>query len=526
MLHQPHPFLLIVMIVSITTNRKFFLLHSEMEFKPIKEVDLPTFTMAHVLKYFLLRVVCDGKSANDYKNLDFKAFPLFRDGHVQDITAGKAGQVILYRAKCLPEMKKTVTYGVELSQDVVSGDISSALCGCPAGRGPNGSCKHIAALCYALEEFNRIKATVEYTACTSKLQEWNKPRKRILEPQHIDNIKFVKHEYGKVKREHSAAVYDPRPQHLQHTAESEVEQFCSTLQSFNRPCGFLHVIHAPSPVSTPLPLIPRSVRERVLVCMRSMEHPLSLRQIFALEEMFVDRITPDQQQARSIEMATRRQFASKRWYEERYCRLTSSKFGEICKSKCLLNTCTKALKNPTSVLSSAALLWGRDHESQAREEYAQTLEEGWSVEETGIHISTAKGEGYLGASPDGLVCYAGEVRGCIEVKCPFSARDQMVSEACSMQQFFCMKDENNKVTLKVRHNYYYQVQGQLAILNLDWCDFIVWTNKDLHVERVKVDHGFWQQQCLPKLRSYYYNIMLPEIIYPRHPLDIITYNIV
>lgn len=124
------------------------------------------------------------------------------------------------------------------------------------------------------------------------------------------------------------------------------------------------------------------------------------------------------------------------------------------------------------------------------------------------------------------MCCAGEVRGCIEIKCPYSARDKMVREACSTEQFYCTKDENNKVTLKVRHNYYYQVQGQLAILNLEWCDFIVWTNKDLHVERMKADREFWQQQCLPKLRSYYYNIMLPEIIYPRHPLDIIAYNMV
>lgn len=63
------------------------------------------------------------------------------------------------------------------------------------------------------------------------------------------------------------------------------------------------------------------------------------------------------------------------------------------------------------------------------------------------------------------------------------------------------------------------MQGQLGILNLEWCDFVVWTNVDLHVERVKADPEFWQLQCLPKLEYYYYNIMLPEIVYPRHPLD-------
>jgi uncharacterized protein affecting Mg2+/Co2+ transport len=61
------------------------------------------------------------------------------------------------------------------------------------------------------------------------------------------------------------------------------------------------------------------------------------------------------------------------------------------------------IHNATSNLSSLALLWGRDHESQARLEYAQTLEEGWSIQESGLHVSTVKGKGCMGASPDAKV---------------------------------------------------------------------------------------------------------------------------
>lgn len=124
-------------------------------------------------------------------------------------------------------------------------------------------------------------------------------------------------------------MYDPRPQHLQHTANGEVEQFCKKLESFGRPCGFLHVITPTASIvpSTTLPLIPRSVQERVLVCMRDFDHPLSLAQIYSLERMFIDRITPDSQQAaNNIEKATQKQFLCKRWHEERHCRITA---GEI-----------------------------------------------------------------------------------------------------------------------------------------------------------------------------------------------------
>ena len=37
-------------------------------------------------------------------------------------------------------------------------------------------------------------------ACTSKPCEWNKPRKRKLSPKRIDELRSVKHQYGKEPR--------------------------------------------------------------------------------------------------------------------------------------------------------------------------------------------------------------------------------------------------------------------------------------------------------------------------------------
>ena len=86
---------------------------------------------------------------------------------------------------------------------------------------------------------------------------------------------------------------------------------------------------------------------------------------------------------------------------------------------------------------------------------------GWSVKECGFFISTTTG--YLGASPDGLVMVNDNVHGCIEIKCPFSARNKSVAEACSLPSFFCKREEDGIIRLKRTHNYYYQIQGQLAV---------------------------------------------------------------
>ena len=111
------------------------------------------------------------------------------------------------RAKRAPLL---VVYKLEMTSDH-HGDIVTASCGCPADGKPHDGCKHIAALCYALEAYCRlVEETRQDNSCTSRLQVWNRPRKRRLPPQEVEEM-FVKEEYGKSKRPMQPMVYDPRP---------------------------------------------------------------------------------------------------------------------------------------------------------------------------------------------------------------------------------------------------------------------------------------------------------------------------
>ncbi len=68
-----------------------------------------------------------------------------------------------------------------------SGDIEYAECGCPAGLGPKGSCKHIASVGYALEEYSRIRSIHDHpVSSTSLLQTWNQPRKKHLDSTEVN----------------------------------------------------------------------------------------------------------------------------------------------------------------------------------------------------------------------------------------------------------------------------------------------------------------------------------------------------
>jgi len=59
-----------------------------------------------------------------------------------------------------------------MSLDLKAFDVTAAVCGCPAGKGPSASCKHIGAPCYVLVEFaphsNFLNGIAEFKCPYSK----------------------------------------------------------------------------------------------------------------------------------------------------------------------------------------------------------------------------------------------------------------------------------------------------------------------------------------------------------------------
>ena len=119
---------------------------------------------------------------------------------------------------------------------------------------------------------------------------------------------------------------------------------------------------------------------------------------------------------------------------------------------------------------------------------------------------------WLGASPDFLISDTQEASplGIGEIKCPYSKRELSIKEACEDLTFY-LGTANGKVNLKQQHVYYYQLQGTMATLKVQWSDFIVYTSKDLHVERVYFDSDFWEKVMLPELTNFYFTYILPSL---------------
>jgi hypothetical protein len=150
--------------------------------------------------------------------------------------------------------------------------------------------------------------------------------------------------------------------------------------------------------------------------------------------------------------------------------------GRITASRVL-----EAIRNPRSlsveVKVNDAMRHGTETEPIARDWYIKTT--GNAVEEVGIAIP--KWELRLGASPDGLV---GE-RGMIEIKCPLRMYG-------SVKVYSYLKSKGREGPLPVSPSHYAQIQTNLAILDRDWCDYVVYAGEVNVIYRVDRDRVYWE----------------------------------
>lgn len=125
---------------------------------------------------------------------------------------------------------------------------------------------------------------------------------------------------------------------------------------------------------------------------------------------------------------------------------------------------------------------GLSNESGARDTYTQQSQEsheGFICRAAGLHINPKYP--HLGASPDGVVSCACCGIGLLEIKCPYKYRDY-VPVSVTDSKFCLQPDEKGGVHLSPTHEYFIQVQGQLAICDRDYCDFVCWTSQGMHIE--------------------------------------------
>ena len=143
--------------------------------------------------------------------------------------------------------------------------------------------------------------------------------------------------------------------------------------------------------------------------------------------------------------------------------------------------------------TSKATDWGCSHEKLARDMFLEQFRLDHptaKMEDVGFFINPEVV--YIGASPDGLLsCECCECCGIdvIEVKCPYCKKDAMLD--VEEKGFYLKKDQHDSLKLDRDHAYFYQIQTQLGVCKLESAYFVVWTENDMHSEKISFGEQFW-----------------------------------
>ena len=208
------------------------------------------------------------------------------------------------------------------------------------------------------------------------------------------------------------------------------------------------------------------------------------------QSFYENKVKVTKEEAKDIAQDTVNQGQSDLWRKERKKRLTASMVGSIAKMR---DTTKKSNKVKqllyTTFNGNKATRYGIEMEEVTRNDYVSHQHTnghpGLKTESVGLVVSTEKP--WIAASPDDRVYDPTAVPpfGLAEYKNPYSQKTKTLKEACQSKTFFLqMENKNGKTifSLKRRHDYYYQIQCQLFCDSKEWCDFVVRTQKELHIE--------------------------------------------
>ena len=153
-------------------------------------------------------------------------------------------------------------------------------------------------------------------------------------------------------------------------------------------------------------------------------------------------------------------------------------------------------------LTCKAVIHGRVQEENAIKKFEAKT--GKTVDKCGLFIDLE--HSFLAATPDGIV--RGE-DALLEVKCPYEGRTSKIKPG---KRFPFLKDTADGPKLRTNHNYWFQVQGQLAICQREYCYFVTYTFCDVLILKIKADPQFFRSKMLPKLTEFFDSEYLPVAV--------------
>jgi len=400
------------------------------------------------------------------------------------------------------------------------GTILVAHCTCMAGLGE--SCSHVGALLFWVEAAVKIRNSKTVTQSPAY---WLLPTGiQKVAYEEVRDIDFTSATTKKRKLDESIMSPSPQTPRVARTggnrsdalepSREERDMFLKKLYDANTKSVLLSLMpgyaqhYKPASLDVSLPKVLSELYDENCVGMTSEDMQSQCDIIF-------DKIEVTPSQAAAVEERTRQQASSKDWFRFRTGRITASRLHAVCHTKLdkPSQSIVKGVCYPnSSKFRNKATDWGCDHEKTAIAAYhhiAETDHDDFKTSQSGLFLSSQFP--FLGATPDSLVSCECCGDGCVEVKCPYCATKEDFSEP---RKVFCLEKYNDTLRLKRTHPYFYQIQAQMFVCGKEYCDFVVWTPDNIHIERVQPDQLFWNE-ARRKAETFFKSAILPELVCKR-----------
>nr|CAI5822470.1 unnamed protein product [Callosobruchus analis] len=183
---------------------------------------------------------------------------------------------------------------------------------------------------------------------------------------------------------------------------------------------------------------------------------------------------------KQIAQQTVGQQSNPRWLLVRKNRLTASNFSALiaaCRRQRFPPSLFKRLLGTYNMEHLKAIQWGNMHEKEGIKSLVDSLNV--KVVPTGIWLHEC---GYLGTSPDGLI---GENE-IVEVKYPYKYRDtSLLDDIKSSRNYIIFSDEDGNISVNRNHEYFLQIQGQLAITKRKNAHLVIRTPKEVVIVNIE-----------------------------------------
>ena len=457
-----------------------------------------------------------------YKGLD--AYNQFINGWVRERCAIVCGGNTVVSAKVMHSQRLSETPlrpWLICSKD---GKILGAHCNCMAGLGE--ACTHIAALLYAIEATVKIR---DSKTVTEEKAYWLLPSAlKKVSYKEIKDIDFTAAKTAKrnfrsaleeeacdtvtlktptprtpVPRTPASKVRDNK---VPEASDEDIDQLLKTLAEAGSKAAILSITEpycdkfVPKAISQDFPAVLSDLKNDKCLEMNYFELVEHCKQM---------NLKCSKEQSCAVEFATREQRNNKLWHQFRAGRITASRARQVCvtskaaPSQSLIKSiCYPGVAN----VETPAIKWGKDNESVAKEQFISAMEalhDNFRVEDVGLVISEDKQ--FIGASPDGIVTCDCCGQATLEIKCPYSCRDNVLQDLDYLVVNDCVK------TLKKDHDYFYQIQTQLGCTGMERAYFVVWTAVDIHVEEIEFCQVTWDKICAES-EILFKTAILPELV--------------